>query len=135
MIVRAHMSNYRHVETFVRFLCDELSIFPEKIVLFTHDEDDGVSGMCIDESDSEFIILVKERDRNAYQIFTTIAHEMVHVRQYMTQELGRLLDEHRDIPYNQRWWENEAYAKSYSLVEKFTKKSHKTVDIHDFHYK
>jgi hypothetical protein len=78
--------------------------------------------MCFDESEGNFTILVKETERNIGEVFTTIAHEMIHVKQYMTQELGRLLDEQSEVPYDQRWWEKEAFEKAVPLVEKFSKK-------------
>ena len=46
---------------------------------------------------------------------------MIHVKQYMTQDLGRLLDENADMPYEERWWEAEAFDNAVSLVEKFSK--------------
>ena len=114
--------SYDHLaDAFVQFLCDELSVLPREITILGQDIDDGL-GLCIDITPDSFLILVKESGRNVGQVFTTIAHEMIHVKQYMTQELGRLLDEQKDVPYEQRWWEREAYEKAVPLVEKFAKK-------------
>lgn len=111
----------RLVNRFVEFLCGELSIHPHDITIVGTDLKEDI-GQCIDVDDGSYLILIKEEGRDIGQIFTTIAHEMIHVKQYMTQELGRLLDEQQHLPYMERWWEKEAYEKSVPLVEKFAKK-------------
>lgn len=109
---------YDHlIEKFVKFLCKEFSILPRSIFITDYDIEDS-SGMCIDESHGNYIILV-DYNRDLGKIFTTVAHEMVHVKQYMTQDLGYLLDNHKDLSYEDRWWEKEAYEKAVPLVEKF----------------
>ena len=105
---------------FVKFLCKELCILPREILIMDC-EVKGNNGLCIDESEGKYIILVKQKDRDIGQIFTTIAHEMIHVKQYMTQGLGNLLDTQNDIPYFERWWEKEAQQNSVPFVEKFSK--------------
>jgi hypothetical protein len=75
--------------------------------------------LCIDESEDEFIILVKEQSRDLQDMFITIAHEMIHVKQHMKENLGWFLDNYGDIPYRERWWEKEAFDKSVPLVVKF----------------
>jgi len=104
---------------FVKFICKEYSILPRKISVESSDLA-GSTGMCFDEDDGKYTILVRN-DRDLGSIFTTIAHEMIHVKQYMTQDLGRLLDENVDMPYEERWWEAEAFDNAVSLVEKFSK--------------
>jgi hypothetical protein len=81
----------------------------------------GILGMCIDDSDGNFIILVKEENRTITQICTTIAHELIHVKQYMKDNLGWFLDNRGDTLYTDCWWEKEAFSGSFALVEKFTK--------------
>jgi hypothetical protein len=123
MILKTKL-NYKYdrlVNEFVKFLCSELSISPREITIIGSDIPDGL-GQCIDVNEDSYLILVKEEGRNIGQVFTTIAHEMIHVKQYMTQELGRLLDEQQHLPYMERWWEKEAHEKSVPLVEKFSKK-------------
>ena len=110
----------RLVNEFVKFLCKELSILPRTIAIVGYNLEDNY-GICFDENDGEFTILVKEKDRNIGEVFTTIAHEMIHVKQYMTQDLGRLLDEQKDLSYEERWWEREAFENAVPLVEKFSK--------------
>ena len=95
-------------EDFVKYLCKEFSILPRKVSIEVYDLV-GNRGMCIDDNDGEFTILVKHNN-DLGQLFTTIAHEMIHVKQYMTQDLGRLLDESTDVDYGSRWWEEEAFG-------------------------
>jgi hypothetical protein len=120
-IIDTAISNPKLVENFAVFLCRELDIMPLKVTIAPYELDDGILGLCLDESDDEFIVFVKEQDRNIGQIFTTIAHEMVHVKQYMKENLGWFLNNRKDIPYLDRWWEVEAYSESVPLVEKFAK--------------
>jgi uncharacterized protein YjaZ len=122
-MIKSHLTtvNPDLVEKFVHFLCAEFSISPISLTIDKYDMDDGTKGMCIDETNDDFIILVKEANRDIVQILNTIAHEMVHVKQYMKENLGNLLDLHSDIPYNERWWEIEAYSMSALLLEKFVK--------------
>jgi hypothetical protein len=119
-IIDTVISNPKLVENFAVFLCRELDIMPLKVTIAPYELDDGILGLCLDESDDEFIVFVKEQDRNIGQIFTTIAHEMVHVKQYMKENLGWFLNNRKDIPYLDRWWEVEAYSNAVPLVEKFT---------------
>lgn len=120
IIIDTVISNPKLVENFAVFLCRELDIMPLKVTIAPYELDDGILGLCLDESDDEFIVFVKEQDRNIGQIFTTIAHEMVHVKQYMKENLGWFLNNRKDIPYLDRWWEKEAYSNAVPLVEKFT---------------
>jgi len=109
-------------ERFVVWLCNELNVAPDTVVIQGDDDiGDGILGLCVDVSDSDFLIMVKTSDRNIGEVFNTIAHEMIHVKQYMTENLGWFLDNRFSIPYHQRWWEVEAFSKSLSFVEKFAK--------------
>lgn len=110
----------RLANEFVKFLCRELSILPRRIAIVGYDLEKN-RGLCFDEGKGNFTILVKERGRNLGEVFTTIAHEMIHVKQYMKDDLGRLLDEKRELPYEERWWEKEAFENAVPLVEKFSK--------------
>jgi len=120
IVIELNKEYIQLAEKFVKFLCKELCIIPRNILIANCDID-GNNGMCIDKSEGSYMILVKQKDRNIGQIFTTIAHEMIHVKQYMTQGLGHLLDAHRDVPYFERWWEKEAQQNSVPFVEKFSK--------------
>lgn len=119
--IEVTLMNSNKVDTFVRFICEELRIQPKTITVIPYECDDGVSGLCYDETEEDYIIFVRESGRDIGQIFTTIAHEMVHVKQYIKENLNDAIHNYSHIPYMERWWEQEAYGKSYSLVEKFVK--------------
>ena len=121
MLLETAVSHPALVEKFAKFLCEELGIFPKRLTIAAYEIDEDTLGMCIDESEDEFLVLVKERDRDIGQIFNTIAHEMIHVKQYMKENLGWFMDNRSDIPYMERWWEKEAFSNSIPLVEKFAK--------------
>ena len=120
-LIRTAINYAPLVERFAKFLCVELEVYPKAITIASYEPDDNTLGLCLDESDDEFIILVKDTGRDIGQVFVTIAHEMVHVKQYMKENLGWFLDNHNDIPYMERWWEKEAFSSAGPLVEKFTK--------------
>lgn len=109
------------IEKLTRFLCEELDVRPARVAIVPYEVNDGILGLCLDESDDEFIVFVKEKDRDIGQICTTIAHEMIHVKQHMKENLSHWLNSCRDTPYLERWWEKEAYANAVPLVEKFAK--------------
>ena len=120
MLIETAISNSAVVKSFVRFLCTELDIKPKRIIIAElEDFESNTIGLCIDESEDEFIILVKENTRTLSDILITIAHEMIHVKQYMLQNLGWFLDNYGHIHYLERWWEKEAFANSVLLVEKY----------------
>ena len=120
MLIETAISNSAIVKSFVRFLCDELDIKPKRITIAEWEElESNTIGLCIDESEDEFIILVKEKTRDLSNMLVTIAHEMIHVKQYMLQNLGWFLDNNGHIPYQERWWEKEAFSDAVPLVEKY----------------
>lgn len=105
--------NQEVIRDFTLYVCERLGINPSLIKIDAL-EAQGVNGMCIDLSQNEFLILVKEQ-KNVLQ---TLAHELVHVKQYMQQELGRELD--RKInDYETSWWEIEARSLSKDIMESY----------------
>lgn len=120
-IIQTSVSNPLFVEKLTKFLCEELDIRPSKVTVVPYEVEDGILGLCLDESDDEFIVFVKEQGRNIGEICTTIAHEMIHVKQHMKENLDWFLHHHKDVPYFDRWWEKEAFSGAVPLVEKFAK--------------
>ena len=105
-------------QDFVYFCCKELDVQPDSIEIVGDDWTGENTGLCIDLDEKDFLICAAVNDRNLTQIYTTIAHELVHIKQYMKQDLGSLLN--KDKPeYLDRWWEKEAREKSLDLVKKF----------------
>lgn len=109
------------VAKFVEWLCRELQINPRVLEIYAQDDLGGALGMCMDVSEDEFMILIKTKHRDIGDYFMTIAHEMIHVKQYLKENLGHWMDTCSDVPYRQRWWEIEAFGESGPLVEKFAK--------------
>jgi hypothetical protein len=48
-------------------------------------------------------------------MIVTLAHEMVHVKQYLKDNLAEHFT--YDIPYMERWWEKEAYAMEVEITK------------------
>lgn len=113
------------ISKFVEFVCRELCISPKTVTVESMHESvyysTGARGSCIDLEPGEFVIMVYETNRNITEICNTIAHEMVHVKQYLKENLDHWISICRDIPYEERWWEIEAFSNSFALVEKFTR--------------
>lgn len=111
------------ISTFVKFLCKELQINPKNITLESMDTSVYLStnaiGLCMDIEVDEFVIMVYEKHRNITEICNTIAHEMIHVRQFLKDNLNHWISTCWDVPYTNRWWEVEAFSNSLDLVKKF----------------
>jgi hypothetical protein len=109
-------------ENFVKFCCKELNVSPSLITIEGWDQDfPGESvGLCYEVNcKDEYLIMVSKADRNVTEIYDTIAHEMIHVKQFMKDDLEKVrLEEERPV-YAERWYEIEAANKSYALVKKY----------------
>jgi len=114
MKLKTRLVNSYAVEEFVKYACKELEIFPKEIEI-DFLEVDGVNGMCIDLEPGNFLILVKNHEGQ----LETLAHELVHVKQYMKQDLGSLLGTEE---YETSWWEQEARSLSKHIMEKFNER-------------
>lgn len=120
MFIETQLDDYSSLaKRFVEFICAELSIEPKRVTVAECKLVNGIVGVCLDDDEGEFTILIDKSDRDVVEVFTTIAHEMIHVKQYMNENLGWFLDNRMDIPYLERWWEKEAFGNSIPLVEKF----------------
>jgi hypothetical protein len=104
--------NIKIVKNAVNIICEALGISVPNLHIFT-DQTIKHTGACYQNSDDEYMIVLKE-DRELGQILVTLAHEMVHVKQYMVDNLAEAWD--ATIPYMERWWEKEAYAREQELA-------------------
>lgn len=108
-------------ENYLKFCCDELSVYPDFITVEASDTPlrNNALGLCYEVAfKDEYYIIVYKGDRNITEIYNTISHEMVHVKQFMLDNLGNRITEHMPI-YSKRWWEKEAKQKSFNLVKKY----------------
>lgn len=108
-------------EKFIQFCCEELNIKPQHITIegWSDPFQNGALGLCYEvNNDHEYLIKVSTKGRNATEIYNTIAHEMIHVKQFMKQDLSNFIEAHKPA-YDDRWWEIEAKKKSLNLVKKY----------------
>lgn len=120
MIVKVTNLDSQLTVDFATFCCKQLDIRPKKLYINGYtDISDNLKGYCIDIEKDVFIIAVSIKDRNLTEIYTTIAHEIVHVKQYMTQDLTRFLAGQNEVGYHTSWYEREAREKSFDFVKKF----------------
>jgi|TARA_B110000977_G_C11045477_1_gene480369 hypothetical protein len=107
---------------FVNFCCDDLGVFPDFITVEGWDEpfNNGALGLCYEvDAKEDYLIMVSKEGRNVTQIYNTIAHEMIHVKQFMVQNLSKnLCQEHKPL-YRDRWWEKEAKENSFDMVKRY----------------
>ena len=75
---------------------------------------ESTNGMCIDLSQNEFLILLKDQEKMLH----TLVHELVHVKQYMKQDLGKHLDAMSE-EYETAWWEVEARKLTKQIMENY----------------
>lgn len=98
----------------VEFFCNFLGIEKCDLHLMV-DDTMNAYGKCF-ELGSEFCIAVNSEHRSITEIFQTIAHELVHVKQFIKEDLRKHADNGKDIPYYERWWEIEAYKLETEMV-------------------
>lgn len=119
MQINVHGLNEELAEQAIRFFCSELDINPAEISIMA-DSTLSANGMCFENETGDYLILVNTVKRNITQIFLTIAHELVHVKQYMKENLARCFAEDKGkTPYKESWWEKEAFEKETELLVKF----------------
>jgi hypothetical protein len=99
------------VSNVVRFFCDALGIDVPNLHIFV-DDTIAVDGVCYQNSHDDYLIALREQEVG--QMIVTLAHEMVHVKQYVNDGLAEKWD--ATIPYRERWWEVEAYEKEVELT-------------------
>lgn len=101
------------VEKVIRLFCDALGISVPTLLIYT-DETITQNGICFQIYPDEFMILLKG-GRSDSDMLITLAHEMVHVKQFLVDDLKKHFS--ADVPYHGRWWEQEAYEKEVELTQ------------------
>ena len=108
-------------ENFITFCCEELNIKPEILTVDGWEtpfpKNQKATGLCYEINNGEYWIMTQTKNRNLTEVYITIAHEMVHVKQFIKQNLSDKYSKKR--PHHDRWWEREANAKSVELVKKY----------------
>ncbi|MFA7408342.1 MAG: hypothetical protein WCY93_11060 [Anaerolineaceae bacterium] len=93
----------RSAEILIRFYLGMVE--PDELLILANDEMEPV-GRVFKNGDVGYMIELRLENRTREEIFWTLAHELVHVRQFQEQDLENQLD--KRIPYQERWWEIEA---------------------------
>ena len=104
--------NRRFVTQCVDHFCNILGIKTPKLLIFV-DDTIKVAGACYENEPGDYMIVLKARDEG--QMIVTLAHEMVHIKQYLKDDLRTQFDS--SVPYYERWWEKEAYDKEVTLMK------------------
>jgi Zn-dependent peptidase ImmA (M78 family) len=111
------------VSSAIALFCDALGIKIPNLLIYM-DETIKPNGVCYRNNDTEFMILLKD-GRSDAETMITLAHELVHVKQYLVDDLSNKFDD--SIPYMERWWEKEAFelevVLTKLLIETIQKKS------------
>lgn len=99
----------------VDFFCRVLNIPSDIDIHLFVDETLQSQGACYQNSPSEYMIVLA--CQKIEQMIVTIAHELVHIKQFIYDELDKHFDD--SIPYHERWWEQEASESESVLMELF----------------
>jgi hypothetical protein len=100
------------VSKVIGLFCDALGIGVPNLHVFV-DDTIAVDGVCYQNSHDDYLIALREQEVG--QMIVTLAHELVHVKQYVLDGLAAAWD--ATIPYRERWWEVEAYEKEVELTK------------------
>ena len=137
---KGRIKNRNHYETFAENVVNELfpREFKRDIVIGIHFKnvvEDGLFGQAIEHDADEYLVeigkVVDEGELRAVEpreIASTIAHELVHIKQYIRRELtqGATVWKGQKIPvgprggtirYRDQPWEKEAFSKEKELTE------------------
>lgn len=120
MIIEVTDLDEKLTKDFVTFCCKELDISPSQIDVEGWPEPlkNNALGLCYNVTEDEYLIMVSTRGRTLTEIYNTIAHELIHVKQYEKDDLDVSMAAHKPA-YEDRWWEIEAREKSLDLVKKY----------------
>lgn len=113
IVVNGGSRNQRkYAFSLAQYICEKFDITPSVEINFRRMSKDLNYGYCCDLDDNEFEIDIK-RTLRMRDMLTTLAHEMVHVKQYVKGELTQTNEQ--DIPYWDRPSEIEAHGREIGL--------------------
>ena len=102
----------KYAYSMAEYVCDKFNINPDIEISFRRLTNDRSLGGCISLDDNEYEIDIK-RSLRMRDMLTTLAHELVHVKQY---ELGQLNhDDEADYDYWDKPSEIEAHGRETGL--------------------
>ena len=91
------------------FVCKYFKIEKEdyKVNVIIEDIIDDNNGLLIDDMEERRFDVLLKKGRPLGKTIMTFIHELVHIKQFIKNNLTNLMD--CTIPYLERWWEIEAF--------------------------
>lgn len=138
--VEASRRNKKFIEALMPSMFKQLKLENSKRVLLIRvaDECGNDQGITMDLGENLGIVVVIKPRKNLKDVGLTLAHEMVHVKQYATGELrdyvkstslnrwqGKIIDDSK-ISYWDRPWEIEAFGREFGLYARFKESMYET---------
>lgn len=101
----------RETEAFVNAISEDLSLKGSDVELYPMQDDrfdsfKGLNGGLVELDALNYLALIRIEGRTPTQILFTVAHELMHVHQYMFHNLSECLSKPYD--YKTCWWEKQA---------------------------
>ena len=119
-VVGGTQAQRNYAYSMIEFVCNKFSIYPDIEVSFRRLDNCTSLGGCVYLGDNEYEIDIK-RSLRMRDMLTTLAHELVHVKQY---ELGELTqDNEAKYDYWDRPSEIEAHGRETGLFVRWAEEN------------
>ena len=116
MIIRGIGKQYYEA---ISFFSDKLRLPDSILIDFTYSNKMNVHGLCWRNERYHFCIKLQTKQTKR-DLLDTIAHEMVHVKQYINNEIDDSLNTWKGQVRKDEPWEEEAEDLAICLVNQFT---------------
>jgi len=105
-------------QSMAMFMCKKYNIFPTIEINFKRLSQEASVGGCVECDDNEYEIDIK-RSLKQRPMLVTLAHELMHVKQYELGELTQNSQSH--LPYWDRPCEKEAHGAEDALFDEWAR--------------
>ena len=116
MLVRGIGKQYHEA---ISFFSDKLRLPDGILIDFTYSNKMNVKGLCWRDERQHFYIRLRTKQTKR-DLLDTIAHEMVHIKQYLKNEIDDSLNTWKGQVRKDEPWEEEAEDLAIYLVNQFT---------------
>jgi len=116
MLVRGIGKQYYEA---ISFFSDKLRLPDSVLIDFTYSNKMNVKGLCWRNERYHFCIKLQTKQTKR-DLLDTIAHEMVHIKQYLKNEIDDSLNTWKGQVRKDEPWEEEAEDLAICLVNQFT---------------
>ena len=116
MLVRGIGKQYYEA---ISFFSDKLRLPDGILIDFTYSNKMSVKGLCWRDERQNFYIRLRTKQTRR-DLLDTIAHEMVHIKQYLKNEIDDSLNTWKGQVRKDEPWEEEAEDLAICLVNQFT---------------